>query len=226
MSFVLSIDQGTSSSRVSVFDHACNVVAYHQLEHQQFFPAVSCVEHSAVEIWDNVKAGIEEVMSTAGLKNSDIASIGITNQRETTVVWNKRTGEPYFNAIVWNDARTAYICDAIGRRGGKDKLRAKTGLPLNAYFSASKLKYLLDTVPNLREAAASGTALFGTIDTWLVWNLTRGHVFSTDVSNASRTLLMDLRTLDWDDELLVPLAALCCVSEAGCDSCIGVVRGA
>jgi glycerol kinase len=203
MSYVLSIDQGTSSSRVSIFNHDCSMVAFTQKEHAQIYPAVSCVEHNAIEIWHNVKACIEETMKQASLTSTDIVSIGITNQRETTVVWNKRTGLPYHNAIVWNDSRTAAICESIARIGGKDRFRPKTGLPLNPYFSASKLNYLLDTVSGLRDAAVAGEALFGTIDTWLVWQLTNGRVFSTDVSNASRTLLMNIYSLEWDDEILV-----------------------
>ena len=198
-----SIDQGTSSSRVMIFDREGSVVAAHQLEHAQHFPQPGWVEHDPLEIWDRVADCVSESMRKAHLSASDICALGITNQRETTVVWNRSTGKPYHNAIVWNDTRTADICDRLAASlGGKDALRRKTGLPIASYFSASKLIYLLETIPGLRDAAMQGDALFGTIDTWLMFKLTCGKVHATDVTNASRTLLMNIETLQWDEEIL------------------------
>ncbi|RME82186.1 MAG: glycerol kinase [Caldilineae bacterium] len=203
--YVGAIDQGTTSTRFMVFDHAGRVCASHQLEHRQIYPQAGWVEHDPMEIWDRTQEVMHRALEKAGLAPSDLAAIGITNQRETTVVWNARTGKPYHNAIVWQDTRTASICDALAREGGQDRFRPKTGLPLATYFSGPKIRWLLDNVPGLAEDAARGEALFGNIDTWLIWNLTGGPdggVHVTDVTNASRTLLMDLHTLAWDKEIL------------------------
>ncbi|MBK8824280.1 MAG: glycerol kinase GlpK [Anaerolineales bacterium] len=203
--YVAAIDQGTTSTRFMIFDHAGNVVAVDQKEHQQIFPKPGWVEHDALEIWTRV----QEVMAGALRKavdseqltvDSDIAAIGITNQRETAVVWDKSTGKPVYNAIVWQDTRTDIICNELAKDGGQDRLRAKTGLPLATYFSGPKIKWILDHVDGVRAKAEKGEVLFGTIDSWIIWNLTGAHV--TDVTNASRTLLMNLNTLDWDDEIL------------------------
>lgn len=211
-SFVLSIDQGTSSSRAILFSKDGSVASMHQLEHQQFYPCPGWVEHDAEEIWRSVKECVERATEKAKASAKNIAAIGITNQRETTVVWNKHSGKPYNNAIVWNDTRTRSICDRLSKIGGQDRFRSKTGLPLATYFSFSKLIYLLETVPCLLEDALRGDALFGTIDTFLIWKLTGGKVHATDVTNASRTLLMNLSTLEWDDEILaafkIPLRML------------------
>ena len=202
--FVGAVDQGTTSTRFMVFDHGGNEVARHQLEHQQILPRAGWVEHDPVEIWERTRTVIAAALGTAGLSAADLAAIGITNQRETTVVWDRRTGIPYANAIVWQDTRTDQIASALEKSGAGEVIRRKAGLPPATYFSGGKLRWLLDHDERLRAAAERGDALFGTVDTWLLWNLTGGpaggaHV--TDVTNASRTMLMDLRTLDWDDEL-------------------------
>lgn len=206
--YVGAIDQGTTSSRFMLFDYGGNVVARHQLEHEQIFPKAGWVEHDAVEIVRRTQQVIDGAMKKAGADASDLAAIGITNQRETTVVWDRNTGKPYYNAIVWQDTRTGDIVGRLSRNGGADRFREQTGLPLSTYFSGTKLLWLLENVAGLREAAGRGDALFGTIDTWLVWNLTggtAGGVHVTDVTNASRTLLMNLGTLDWDEEILAEL---------------------
>ena len=203
--FVAAVDQGTTSTRCMVFDHGGNEVARHQLEHEQILPRPGWVEHNPVEIWERTSAVIQSAMNTAGLCSSDLAALGITNQRETTVVWNRRTGRPLYNAIVWQDTRTDRIASALDRDGRGDVIRRKAGLPPATYFSGGKLQWILENVPGVREAAERGDALFGTTDSWLLWNLTGGvdgGVHVTDVTNASRTMLMDLETLDWDDELL------------------------
>ena len=202
--FVGAVDQGTTSTRFMVFDHAGNEVVSHQLEHQQILPRAGWVEHDPVEIWERTRTVIAAALGAAGLSAADLAAIGITNQRETTVVWDRRTGIPYANAIVWQDTRTDQIASALERSGAGEVIRRKAGLPPATYFSGGKLRWLLDHDERLRADAERGDALFGTVDTWLLWNLTGGpaggaHV--TDVTNASRTMLMDLRTLDWDDEL-------------------------
>lgn len=199
--YVGAIDQGTSSTRFMVFNKDGSVVANHQLEHFQHYPSPGWVEHDPLEILKNTKECIAYSLRTAGLNVKDISAIGVTNQRETTVVWNKSTGQPYHNAIVWNDTRTQSLCDDWAR-SHEIIVRSTTGLPIASYFSASKLKYLLDFIPNLRADAESGIALFGTIDTWLIWNLTGGLAHVTDVTNASRTMLMDLKSLKWSMELL------------------------
>ena len=204
--YVVALDQGTTSTRCMIFNHGGEAVAHHQLEHEQIYPSAGWVEHDAEEIWERTREVIGASLEKAGLIAEDIAAIGITNQRETTVVWDKNTGRPYGHAIVWQDTRTDKLCSRLAEDGGQDRFRAKTGLPLATYFSGPKIKWLLDNVPGVREAAERGDALFGNMDSWVVWKLTGGpgasaaHV--TDVTNASRTLLMNLETLDWDDEIL------------------------
>ncbi len=203
--YILAIDQGTTSTRCIVFDHSANIITADQIEHTQIYPKPGWVEHNALEIWEKTREVISNALRKADLTPQDIAAVGITNQRETTVVWNKFTGQPYANAIVWQDTRTDLFCNQLAADGGQDRLREKTGLPLATYFSGPKIRWYLDNIPGLREAAGKGEALFGNIDTWLIWNLTggnRGGVHVTDVSNASRTLLMNLQTLQWDDGIL------------------------
>ncbi|WP_203580640.1 glycerol kinase GlpK [Microbacterium hibisci] len=202
---VLAIDQGTTSTRAIVFDGAGAVVAVSQREHEQIFPRAGWVEHDPVEIWTSAEWVIASCLSRAGVRASDVAAIGVTNQRETAIVWEKRTGRPVYNAVVWQDTRTQPRIDALAAEGGAERFAEATGLPLATYFSASKVAWILENVPGARAAAEAGDLLFGTPDTWVVWNLTggtRGGIHVTDVTNASRTLLMDLRTLDWSDELL------------------------
>jgi glycerol kinase len=203
--YVAAIDQGTTSTRFMVFDHAGNVIASHQLEHRQIYPQPGWVEHDPLEVWERTQEVIRGALAKANLTPADLAAIGVTNQRETAVVWNPKTGKPYFNAIVWQDTRTDRLCNELAAEGGQDRFRAATGLPLATYFSGPKIRWILDNVPGVREAALRGEAVFGNMDTWVIWNLTGGpyggaHV--TDVTNASRTLLMNLRTLDWDDDIL------------------------
>ncbi len=203
--YVAAIDQGTTSTRCMIFNHAGESVALHQLEHRQIFPQPGWVEHDALEIWARTQDVIREAMRKAGAGPEDIAAVGITNQRETAVVWEKATGRPVYNAIVWQDTRTDRICSELAREGGQDRFRERTGLPLATYFSGPKIMWLLANVDGLRARAENGELLFGNIDTWMIWNLTGGvnggaHV--TDVTNASRTMLMNLQTLDWDDEIL------------------------
>lgn len=203
--FVGAIDHGTTSTRFMVFDHAGREVARHQLEHEQILPRAGWVEHNPLEIWERTRAVISTALTKAGLAASDLAAVGVTNQRETTLVWNRRTGRPYANAIVWQDTRTDRIASALARAGHADLIRRKAGLPPATYFSGGKLQWLLENVEGLRQAGEAGEAAFGTTETWLLWNLTggpRGGVHVTDVTNASRTMLMDLERLDWDDELL------------------------
>lgn len=203
--YVGSIDQGTTSTRFMIFDHDGNEVARHQLEHEQVLPQAGWVEHNPVEIWERTSSVIQTALGKAKLSSDDLVALGITNQRETTVVWNKRTGRPYYNAIVWQDTRTDRIASALDRDGRGDVIRQKAGLPPATYFAGGKIQWILENVDGVREAAEAGDAIFGTTDSWLVWNLTGGRdggVHVTDVTNASRTMLMDLETLDWDDELL------------------------
>ena len=208
--FVLAIDQGTTSSRAIVFDHSGAVVSMSQKEHRQIFPQSAWVEHDAVEIYERVCDVVVSALGKVNLTPADLISVGITNQRETIVVWDRTTGTPLHNAIVWQDQRGAPLCEALAAVGGADRFKHKTGLPLVPYFSASKLRWLLDHVPGLRTAAEAGTALAGTLDAFLLWKLTGVH--ATDVSNASRTLLCNIHTLEWDDELCaafgVPVAML------------------
>jgi glycerol kinase len=203
--FVGAVDQGTTSTRFMIFDHDGREVARHQLEHEQIMPRAGWVEHNPLEIWDRTHTVIGTAVTNAGIAMSDLAAIGVTNQRETTIVWDRRTGRPFHNAIVWQDTRTDSIAAALDRDGRGDVIRDKAGLPPATYFAGGKLQWLLETVDGLREAAERGDALFGTPDTWVIWNLTGGPdggVHATDVTNASRTMLMNLQTLDWDEELL------------------------
>lgn len=212
--YVLAIDQGTTSSRAIVFDRAGGIVARGQMEHEQILPRAGWVEHDATEIWRNTRESIGQALSKANLTRHDIAAVGITNQRETTVVWDKSTGEPVCNAIVWQDTRTQDIVERLAE-GDLDRFRDKTGLPLATYFAGTKLVWILENVDGVRERAERGELLFGTTDSWVLWNLTGGvdgGIHVTDVTNASRTLFMDLETLDWDDDILavfdVPRAML------------------
>jgi glycerol kinase len=204
-SYILSLDQGTTSSRAILFDHDGTIVASSQREHQQIFPQAGWVEHDPMEIWVNVREVMGEALSRAQLTRHDVAGIGITNQRETAIIWNRKTGQPIYNALVWQDTRTQDIVDAAEKSHGSDLFRKRCGLPLATYFSASKIVWILDNVPGARAAAEAGELAFGTPDTWVLWNLTGGidgGVHATDVTNASRTLFMDLHTCQWDDELL------------------------
>ncbi len=203
--YVAAIDQGTTSTRCMVFNRQGEIVCYDQKEHQQHYPRPGQVEHDPDEIWERTRSVIRSAMREGNITTTDIAAIGITNQRETTVVWDRTTGRPYANAIVWQDTRTDQICNALMHDGGQDRFRSRVGLPLATYFSGPKLRWLLDNVPNLRPAAEQGQALFGTIDTFLIWHLTGGTdggIHITDVTNASRTMLMNLYTLDWDNDML------------------------
>jgi glycerol kinase len=213
--YVAAVDQGTTSTRCMIFDHAGRVVAVDQKEHTQIYPQPGWVEHDPLEIWARTQEVIDGALRKSGVERSEIAAVGVTNQRETTVVWEKATGKPVYNAIVWQDTRTDQICNQLAQDGGQDRFRPKVGLPLATYFSGPKITWILDNVPGVREKAEQGEVLFGNIDTWLIWNMTggvNGGVHITDVSNASRTMLMNLETLDWDDEILdimrVPRAML------------------
>lgn len=200
--YILALDQGTTSSRAIVFDQKGLVVGVAQKEFTQYFPSPGWVEHDALEIWDTQYRVAKEVLQQLGLQPSQLAAIGITNQRETTVLWDRVSGEPVHAAIVWQDRRTASYCDQLKQEGKAEMIRKKTGLVVDAYFSGTKLKWLLDQVPGARERANRGELAFGTIDSWLLWKLTEGKVHATDVSNASRTMLFNLHTLSWDEELL------------------------
>ena len=198
--YILALDQGTSSSRAIVFDHEGNICSTAQMEFTQYFPKPGWVEHNPMEIWSSEAAVIAEAITKMGINGKNIAGIGITNQRETTIVWDAETGEPVYNAIVWQDRRTSEFCDTL--RDKADFIREKTGLIIDAYFSGTKIRWILDNVPGAREKAEAGKLRFGTVDSWLVWQLTRGEVHVTDVSNASRTMLFNINTLEWDKELL------------------------
>lgn len=200
--YILALDQGTSSSRAIVFDETGKSCAVAQREFRQIFPKSGWVEHDPHEIWSSQASVIAEAIAMMDINGLNIAGIGITNQRETTIVWDSETEEPIYNAIVWQDRRTSDYCDELKSRGLTDMIRQKTGLIIDAYFSATKIKWILDHVPGARERAAKGKLLFGTVDTWLIWRLTRGEVHVTDVSNASRTMLFNINTLEWDQELL------------------------
>ena len=203
--FIIAIDQGTTSCRAIVFDHNGMLVAVGQKEHTQLLPQAGWVEHDPIEIWDNIREVIGQALSKADITRHDVAAVGITNQRETTIVWDRHTGQPIYNAIVWQDTRTQPIVDRLANDGGVDRFRATVGLPLSTYFSATKIVWLLDNVEGARGRAEAGELMFGTTDSWVVWNLTGGvdgGVHVTDVTNASRTMLMDLATLQWDDDLL------------------------
>ncbi len=200
--FVLALDQGTTSSRAILFNQAGDIVSLAQKEFRQIYPQPGWVEHDPLEIWGGQAGVAAEVVAKAGIDGRSIAAIGITNQRETTIVWDRETGHPVYNAIVWQDRRTAGFCDELKERGLADAIRAKTGLLVDAYFSGSKIKWILDNVPGARERAQQGKLAFGTVDSWLIWNFTHGKVHVTDVSNASRTMLFNIHTLQWDAELL------------------------
>ncbi|GAA2482079.1 glycerol kinase GlpK [Streptomyces thermolineatus] len=213
--FIAAIDQGTTSSRCIVFDRDGRIVSVDQKEHEQIFPRPGWVEHDAAEIWDNVQEVVSGALDKAGITAEDIKALGITNQRETTLLWEKATGRPVHNAIVWQDTRTDALCRELGRNVGQDRFRRETGLPLASYFAGPKIRWLLDNVEGLRERAERGEILFGTMDSWVIWNLTGGPdggVHVTDVTNASRTLLMNLHTLQWDERILhsmdIPAAVL------------------
>lgn len=228
--FVIAVDQGTTSTRAIIFNEAGSPVSSGQLEHQQIMTQPGWVEHNPMEIWDNAREVIGQALSRANITRHNIAALGITNQRETCIIWNKKTGVPVYNAIVWQDTRTQPIVDRLASHGGINRLREKTGLPLATFFSGTKIMWILENVPGARELADAGDLLFGTPDTWLLWNLTggpEGGVHKTDVTNASRTLLMDLHTLQWDKEIVkefgIPLSMLpeiCSSSEV-----FGVISG-
>jgi glycerol kinase len=229
--FVGAVDQGTTSTRFMIFDHAGTEQGKYQLEHEQILPRAGWVEHNPVEIWERTVSVMRSAMGQQGLSASDLAACGITNQRETAVVWDRRTGRPYYNAIVWQDTRTDRIASALEREGKGEVIRRKAGLPPATYFSAGKVQWILENVDGVREAAEQGNAVFGNTDTWLTWNLTGGpdgglHV--TDVTNASRTMLMDLETLDWDDELMalfgIPRAMLPTIVPSSDPQGYGVIR--
>ena len=206
--YVAAIDQGTTSTRCILFDHAGNIVVTDQKEHQQIYPKPGWVEHDALEIWEHTQRVVRGALEKSGADVAEIAAIGITNQRETTLIWERDTGRPVYNAIVWQDTRTDAICADLAKEAGastsfssgQNRFQARTGLPLATYFSGPKIKWVLDNIPGVRARAEKGELIFGNMDTWLLWNLTGAHV--TDVTNASRTLLMDLKTLDWDAEIL------------------------
>lgn len=203
--YILAIDQGTTSSRAIIFDKTGSIVSVGQLEHEQIFPKAGWVEHDPMEIWNNTREVIGQALGKADLTRHDIAAVGITNQRETAVVWDKRTGEPVYNAIVWQDTRTQPIVDRLAADGGVERFKLQVGLPLATYFSGTKIVWILENVEGAREKAEAGDLLFGTTDCWVLWNLTGGvdgGVHATDVTNASRTLFMDLETLQWDDDIL------------------------
>ncbi|RJO79259.1 glycerol kinase [Nocardia panacis] len=229
--YVGAIDQGTTSSRFMVFDRGGNEIARHQLEHEQILPRPGWVEHNPTEIWERTRAVIQTTLTKADLQASDLAAVGVTNQRETTVVWNRETGRPYGNAIVWQDTRTDRIAAELERAGHGETIRRKAGLPPATYFSGGKLRWILDNVPGVAEDAARGVAIFGTTDTWLLWNLTGGvdgGVHVTDPTNASRTMLMNLETCDWDEELLaifgIPRAMLPTIAPSSNPELFGTTR--
>lgn len=200
--YILSLDAGTTSSRAIIFDHKGQTKGLAQYEFTQYFPKESWVEHDGVEIWETQLKAIKDALTNAQIKPEQIQAMGITNQRETTLIWDRNTGKPVYKAIVWQDRRTAHICEELKREGKEKQFYEKTGLLLDAYFSGTKIKWILDQDPKLRTAAENGSLAFGTVDSWLIWNLTQGKVHVTDVTNASRTLLFNIHTLQWDDELI------------------------
>ena len=213
--YVLAIDQGTTSSRAIIFDHGGHIVAVGQKEHEQIFPRAGWVEHDAVEIWGNVREVVAQALAKAQLNKNDLVAVGITNQRETTLVWDRKTGDPVYNAIVWQDTRTQKIVEELSGEQGTDRYKELVGLPLATYFAGPKVKWILDNVEGARERAEAGDLVMGTMDTWVLWNLTggvNGGVHVTDVTNASRTMLMDLKTLDWDPaiaaDMTIPMSML------------------
>ena len=203
--YILALDQGTTSSRAMLFDRHGNIVSVAQKEFRQIYPQPGWVEHDPQEIWSTQAGVAAEAVTRAGVNGTAIASIGITNQRETTIVWDRDTGQPIYNAIVWQDRRTAGLCDQLKAQGLEEKVRAKTGLPIDAYFSATKIRWILDNVEGAREKAKQGKLAFGTVDSWLVWNFTKHDLHITDVTNASRTMLFNIHTMQWDNDLLEAL---------------------
>ncbi len=229
--YIGAIDQGTTSSRFIVFNKQGVIISISQKEHKQICKKPGWVEHDPVQIWNNIKYVIKHGLKAAGIFGKDLAAIGVTNQRETILAWDKNTGKPYFNAIVWQCARTQNICDELIKDGGKDMFRKKTGLPVATYFSGPKIKWLIDNIPEIKNAVNKGTIMFGTIDTWVVWNLTGGidkGVYVTDVTNASRTLLMNLETLEWDDTILsafkIPIHTLPEIVSSSDDKAFGITK--
>lgn len=219
--YVMALDAGTTSNRCILFNEKGQICSMAQKEFTQYFPKPGWVEHNANEIWSSQLSVAVEAMAQIGANAEDIAAIGITNQRETTIVWDKVTGEPVYNAIVWQCRRTSEYCDSLKEKGLTDKFREKTGLVIDAYFSGTKLKWILDNVPGVRERAEKGELLFGTVETWLIWKLTKGSVHVTDYSNASRTMLFNINTLQWDDEILAELnIPKCMLPEAKPSSCV------
>jgi len=206
--YVGALDQGTTSTRFMIFNHGGDVVDFDQKEHEQIYPKPGWVEHDANEIWERSQEVIKGALDKAGIKASDLAAVGITNQRETTVLWDRNTGQPVHNALVWQDTRTDKLCNELSKEGGQDRFRSTTGLPIATYFSGPKAKWLMENVDGLRDKVDAGDVLFGNIDTWCIWNLsggTEGGVHVTDVTNASRTMMMDLESLNWDDDILKTL---------------------
>ena len=209
--YIIALDQGTTSSRAILFDKCGNIVSSAQKEFTQIYPKAGWVEHNPMEIWGSQSGVLREVLETTLVRPDEIAAIGITNQRETTVVWDKNTGKPVYNAIVWQCRRTASICDDLKKKGLEESIKSKTGLMIDAYFSATKVKWILDNIEGAREKAENGDLLFGTIDTWLIWNLTRGKVHVTDYSNAARTMLYNIKDLKWDEDILKELDIPLCM---------------
>ena len=218
MKYIVALDQGTTSSRAIVFDHEQRIVAVGQKEFQQFYPQPGWVEHDPMEIWATQYGVLQEALAKADITMADVAAIGIANQRETTIVWEKETGRPIYNALVWQCRRTAALCDELKTEGWSDYIRETTGLVIDAYFSAMKISWILDHVPGARERAQKGELLFGTVDSWLVWKLTGGAVHVTDYTNASRTMLYNIRELKWDDKLLERLQIPKCMLPEVCNS--------
>ncbi|MFW6213625.1 MAG: FGGY family carbohydrate kinase, partial [Spirochaetota bacterium] len=204
-SYIMAFDAGTTSNRAILFDHDGEIINVAQQEFPQIYPKPGWVEHDPLDIWSTQSGVARQVIEKAGIKPADVAAIGITNQRETAVVWEKDTGKPLMNAIVWQDRRTATICDNLKERGLEETIREKTGLVIDAYFAGTKIAWMLDNIDGARKRAENGELLFGTVDTWLIWKLTGGRVHVTDYSNASRTLLFNINTLEWDDDLLAEL---------------------
>jgi glycerol kinase len=203
--YILALDQGTTSSRAIIYNFEGQIVKVAQKEFTQIYPKAGWVEHDPMEIWGSQSGVVSEILAMTGITAEQIAAIGITNQRETTVVWERKTGKPVYNAIVWQCRRTSAICDELKARGLENYIRDNTGLVLDAYFSATKVKWILDNVEGARQQAKNGELLFGTIDTWLIWNLTKGKVHVTDYSNASRTMLYNIKDLKWDEKILKEL---------------------
>ncbi|NOR74367.1 MAG: glycerol kinase, partial [Draconibacterium sp.] len=200
--YILSLDAGTTSNRAIIFNHSGEIIGSAQQEFEQIYPKAGWVEHNPVAIWETQLKVAQDVIKQVGILPSQIVGIGITNQRETTIVWNRETGEPIYNAIVWQDRRTAGFCDELKERGLEKTISEKTGLVIDAYFSGTKIKWILDNVEGARDLAKAGKLAFGTVDTWLIWKLTNGSLHITDVSNASRTLIYNIHSLQWDEELL------------------------